>query len=67
MRKNESPANSSGNGEIRIAQPSAASPDYADNPNPLFKPLDPGSHTIRVHGTDVRGADKTYTYYLTVE
>jgi hypothetical protein len=33
----------------------------------MFKPLDPGVHTIRVFGTDVRGAVKTYTYYLTVE
>jgi hypothetical protein len=33
----------------------------------MFKPLDPGPHTIRVFGTDVRGASKTYTYYLTVE
>lgn len=33
----------------------------------MFKPLDPGPHTIRVYGTDVRGADKTYTYYLNVE
>jgi hypothetical protein len=32
----------------------------------MFKPLDPGSHTIRVFGTDARGANKTYTYYLTV-
>ncbi len=33
----------------------------------MFKPLDPGPHVIRVYGTDVRGADKTYTYYLSVE
>lgn len=32
----------------------------------MFKPLDPGEHTIRVYGTDVRGADKTYVYHLTV-
>ncbi len=32
----------------------------------MFKPLSPGPHVIRVHGTDVRGADKTYTYYLDV-
>ena len=32
----------------------------------MFKPLSPGEHVIRVYGTDVRGADKTYTYYLTV-
>jgi len=32
----------------------------------MFKPLDAGAHVIRVHGTDVRGADKTYTYYLNV-
>jgi hypothetical protein len=33
----------------------------------MFKPLEPGLHTIRVFGTDVRGADKTYTYHLNVE
>ena len=32
----------------------------------MFKPLDPGTHVITVYGTDVRGAVKTYTYYLTV-
>jgi len=32
----------------------------------MFKPLDPGAHVIRVQGTDVRGADKTYTYFLTI-
>jgi len=32
----------------------------------MFKPLDPGAHVIRVFGTDVRGANKTYTYYLSV-
>jgi hypothetical protein len=32
----------------------------------MFKPLDLGQHTIRVFGTDVRGANKTYTYHLTV-
>ena len=32
----------------------------------MFKPLEPGEHTLRVHGTDVRGADKTYVYHLTV-
>lgn len=32
----------------------------------MFKPLEPGEHTIRVYGTDVRGADKTYVYHLTV-
>lgn len=32
----------------------------------MIKPLSPGEHTIRVFGTDVRGADKTYTYHLTV-
>lgn len=30
----------------------------------MFKPLDPGEHTIRVFGTDVRGANKTYLYHL---
>jgi hypothetical protein len=33
----------------------------------MFKPLEPGSHIIRVFGTDVRGANKTYTYFLDVE
>jgi hypothetical protein len=33
----------------------------------MFKPLEPGAHVIRVFGTDVRGAVKTYTYYLNVE
>jgi hypothetical protein len=33
----------------------------------MFKPLDPGEHVIRVFGTDVRGANKTYVYHLTVE
>jgi hypothetical protein len=32
----------------------------------MFKPLDPGEHTIRVFGTDVRGANKTYIYHLSV-
>jgi len=30
----------------------------------MFKPLDRGEHTIRVFGTDVRGANKTYVYHL---
>ena len=33
----------------------------------MFKPLAPGEHVIRVFGTDVRGANKTYTYDLHVE
>jgi hypothetical protein len=33
----------------------------------MFKPLDPGPHTIWVHGTNTFGADKTFTYYLNVE
>jgi hypothetical protein len=33
----------------------------------MFKPLEPGPHTIRVFGTDVRGADKTYTYHVNIE
>jgi len=32
----------------------------------MFKPLPPGEHVIRVFGTDVRGANKTYTYYLNI-
>jgi hypothetical protein len=45
----------------------SAQPAIVDGFFMMFKPLDPGLHTIRVHGTDVRGADKTYTYYLNVE
>jgi hypothetical protein len=33
----------------------------------MFKPLDPGTHVLRVFGTDVRGANKTYVYNLTVQ
>lgn len=33
----------------------------------MFKPLEPGEHTIVVHGTNTFGHDKTFTYYLTVE
>jgi hypothetical protein len=33
----------------------------------MFKPLDPGPHTILVHGTNTFGADKTFTYNLNVE
>lgn len=32
----------------------------------MFKPLDRGQHIIRVFGTDIRGANKTYVYYLTI-
>ena len=32
----------------------------------MFKPLDRGDHVIRVFGTDIRGANKTYVYYLTI-
>jgi len=32
----------------------------------MFKPLTPGEHTLRVFGTDVRGANKTYLYHLNV-
>lgn len=32
----------------------------------MFKPLDRGEHVIRVFGTDIRGANKTYVYYLTI-
>jgi len=32
----------------------------------MFKPLEPGEHTLRVFGTDVRGANKTYVYHLNV-
>jgi hypothetical protein len=33
----------------------------------MFKPLSPGAHTIIVFGTDVRGANKRYTYHLQIE
>ncbi len=32
----------------------------------MFKPLDPGQHTIAVHGTNTFGDDKTFTYNLTI-
>jgi hypothetical protein len=32
----------------------------------MFKPLDPGQHTIRVHGTNTFGHDKTFFYHLTI-
>jgi hypothetical protein len=32
----------------------------------MFKPLDPGEHTIVVHGTNTFGDDKTFTYHLTI-
>ena len=33
----------------------------------MFKPLDPGEHTIVVRGTNTFGSDKTFTYHLTVQ
>ena len=33
----------------------------------MFKPLDPGQHTIVVHGTNTFGDDKTFTYHVTIE
>jgi hypothetical protein len=44
----------------------APQPAVVDGFFMMFKPLSPGEHVIRVYGTDVRGADKTYTYFLTV-
>lgn len=41
-------------------------PSISDGFFMMFKPLSPGQHTIRVYGTDIRGADKTYVYHLTV-
>jgi hypothetical protein len=32
----------------------------------MFRPLDRGAHVLRVFGTDIRGANKTYTYYLNI-
>jgi hypothetical protein len=32
----------------------------------MFKPLDPGDHTISVHGTNTLGDDKTFTYHITI-
>ena len=44
----------------------AAQPAIVDGFFMMFKPLERGSHVIRVFGTDVRGANKPYTYYLTI-
>jgi len=33
----------------------------------MFKPLEPGPHTIVVHGTNTFGHDKTFTYHLNIE
>ena len=44
----------------------APQPAIVDGFFMMFKPLAPGDHVIRVYGTDVYGADKTYTYYLHV-
>jgi isopentenyl phosphate kinase len=33
----------------------------------MLKPLEPGQHTIVVHGTNTFGHDKTFTYNLTIE
>ena len=44
----------------------AAQPTIVDGFFMMFKPLERGSHVIRVFGTDVRGANKPYTYYLTI-
>jgi hypothetical protein len=32
----------------------------------MLKPLDRGQHTIRVHGTNTFGHDKTFNYILTI-
>lgn len=32
----------------------------------MFKPLDPGQHTIVVHGTNTFGDNKTFIYHLTI-
>lgn len=44
----------------------APQPAIVDGFFMMFKPLKRGTHTIRVYGTDVRGAEKTYTYYLNI-
>jgi len=44
----------------------APQPAIVDGFFMMFKPLTPGQHTIRVFGTDVRGANKTYLYHLTI-
>jgi hypothetical protein len=33
----------------------------------MFKPLEPGAHTILVHGTNTFGDDRWFTYSLTIE
>jgi len=33
----------------------------------MFKPLEPGQHTLHVHGTNTIDQDKTYLYNLTVD
>jgi hypothetical protein len=45
----------------------APQPAIVDGFFMMFKPLEPGAHTIFVHGTNTFGADKTFTYHLTVE
>jgi hypothetical protein len=44
----------------------APQPAVVDGFFMLFKPLKPGSHTIRVHGTNTLGHDKTFNYFLNV-
>ena len=41
-------------------------PTVVDGYFMMFKPLEPGLHTIVVHGTNTFGHDKTFTYYLNV-
>jgi len=44
----------------------APQPAIVDGFFMMFKPLSRGAHTIRVFGTDVRGANKTYIYHLSI-
>jgi hypothetical protein len=44
----------------------SSQPSIVDGFFMMFKPLDPGQHTIVVHGTNTFGDDKTFTYHLTI-
>jgi len=43
-----------------------AQPAIVDGFFMMFKPMSRGMHTIRVFGTDVRGANKTYVYHVMI-
>ncbi len=44
----------------------SAQPAIVDGFFMMFKPLTTGQHTIRVHGTNTFGDDKTFTYHLRI-